>query len=134
MVRLTITLFLVFALFGSCSDDSTSPEIEELTLDGTWAINEFSTEIAGEYRILLPPDQVNTQLFLDSGKYKENGNILASSFIDSGTVTDTGDSLEFYSLVYRKTFKGKLLQSSLVIIKNMTQAYFGTATYKKRSN
>lgn len=132
-VTVVVMLLLLGTIFCDGDNGTTDPDPPALTLEGTWKIREYGTQVNDAYQLLIAPDNLSSLLTIENNTYYESGRIFTNTFVDSGLVTERGDSLEFYSRVYHKEFMGKLLENSLAITKNLSWDFEGTATYTKQS-
>ncbi|MFC1555706.1 hypothetical protein ACFL67_01345 [candidate division KSB1 bacterium] len=129
-ISIALAILLICGIF--CSDNgSTNPEPEPLTLDGTWAVSAFDEKT---YGTLVAPSDVNSRLTIGNDRFSEIGTIRGTAFSDSGTVTELGDSLRFFSQVVHRFYMGKLNEDNLAIRRYMTSSYKGLAIYRKTSN
>jgi hypothetical protein len=136
--KVLILLFCCLALmtlYFCNSDSSTDPDPEPVTLEGEWQITEFSFKFNEYHQILIAPNNITSNLRIHNDEFWENGKIINTAFnttfVDSGTIFDDGDSLNFRSKVFHKIFKGKIVDNGLVINKTIANQYKGTAIYRK---
>ena len=129
-----LAVIIILAAAYSCSDSTTNPDPEPLTLEGQWSIRQFQTEVDGAARLLVAPTYLSSRLEIAGNRFRESGMIYANTIDDSGTVTEVGDSLRFYSQVLRRFYMGKLNNDNLAIKKYLTLSYPGLAIYMKTGN